>query len=714
MAEVIPLPGSRTALPAGAALSLGGLMSAVPLSTLRAQEKQAAEQANLRPEIQGLAGHIRQVWDTNEEAKSEIEDRMLRSIRQRRGEYDPEKLAVIRQQGGSEIYMMLTAAKCRAAASWLRDVLMSQGSEKPWTLEPSPSPTLEPSRMEAVFNELAATVQTLQMTGQALGPSGVKELVELRKQELMSQLRDDAKRRAEAMEREMEDQLVEGGFMQALNQFIDDLATFPAAIIKGPVIRQRKTLKWVEGQAGWELAEEKALVPEWDRVDPFDLFPAPHAENIDQGDLVERHRLSRADLIALKGVEGYSEAAINAVLEEHGRGGLLEWTSNDSAREAAEGRTGLSSNPGKQIDALQFWGSVQGQLLIDWGMPEEQVEDPLAEYEIEAWLIGRWVVKAVINPDPLGRRPYYKTSYEKIPGLFWGNAPPDLVRDSQAMCNAAARALANNMGVSSGPQVVVNVDRLPPGEDITNIYPWKVHQVRSDPVGGSAKAIEFFQPSSNAQDLFEVYERYSVLADEYTGIPRYMSGDSPGGGVGRTASGLSMLISHAGKVMKQVIAQIDNDVFVPLLERLYNHNMKFHENQEIKGDVRIVARGLNSLLLKESAQVRLNEFLQLTGNPVDMQIIGLPGRAELLREAAKRLDVNVDRIVPDLDVLRAKEAMAQMQPQAMPVQQEPGQKPSPQPQALPTALPMNQPPATQIGSGQNLQDGSPTEDNFNA
>jgi uncharacterized heparinase superfamily protein len=97
-----------------------------------------------------------------------------------------------------------------------------------------------------------------------------------------------------------------------------------------------------------------------------------------------------------------------------------------------------------------------------------------------------------------------------------------------------------------------------------------------------------------------------------------------------------------------------------------------------------------------------------------MQIIGLPGRAELLREAAKRLDVNVDRIVPDLDVLRAKEAMAQLQPQAMPVQQEPGQKPSPQPQALPTALPMNQPPATQIGSGQNLQDGSPTEDNFNA
>lgn len=88
-------------------------------------------------------------------------------------------------------------------------------------------------------------------------------------------------------------------------------------------------------------------------------------------------------------------------------------------------------------------------------MDESEIEDPLGEYHIEAWLIGNYVIKATINPDPLHRKPYYKTSWENVPGCFWGNSVPDLCRDAQGVCNAAARALVNNMGLSSGPQVMV-------------------------------------------------------------------------------------------------------------------------------------------------------------------------------------------------------------------------------------------------------------------
>jgi hypothetical protein len=87
-----------------------------------------------------------------------------------------------------------------------------------------------------------------------------------------------------------------------------------------------------------------------------------------------------------------------------------------------------------------------------------------------------------------------------------------------------------------------------------------------------------------------VFEKWSQLADEYSGIPRYLTGDTTGG-AGRTASGLSMLISNAGKSIKQVIGNIDIGVFKPMLERLYYYNMRYADDPELKGDVQIVARG---------------------------------------------------------------------------------------------------------------------------
>lgn len=690
--NIVPLPQAR-----GLSMSVGGVMSATPLAVLQKQEKAAAEAANNQPVIKGLAGHIRAAWQINKEAKQAIEERILKAIRQRRGEYDPDKAALIKQEGGADIYVLLTAAKCRAVSSWLRDLMLSQGSEKPWTVRSTPIPTVPPDIEQAMQARLAQEVQALAMSGVPLGDADVQELIRISKDEALARLQDEARARATRAETYMEDQLAEGGFLKAVSQFIDDFTTFPAAILKGPVVRRRKRLTWGPGADGtWAPTVTEELMPEWERVDPVRVYPAPFADSPDDGDFIEFHSLSRADLRALIGVEGYSESAIKAVLEEHGRGGLKEWTHIESARLDAEGRSqSTSNNPGKLIDALQFWGSVPGQLLIDWGMDETQVEDPTEEYEIEAWLVGQWVIKAVLNPDLRGRRPYYKTSYEELPGLFWGNAPTDLVRDDQDMCNAAARALANNMGIASGPQVWINIERLPAGEDITNLYPWKIHQFVGDQMGGSQAPMGFFQPNSNATELYSIIQRFSDLADEHTGVPKYMSGESPDGSVGRTASGMSMLFSHAGKVMKQAIANIDLNVIGPLIERLYDFNMMYSDDETIKGDLRVIARGLSSVTVQETAQVRRNEFLQQTANPFDLQILGIEGRAELLRESAKGLNVNVDKIIPNPEKLRVQKRLSAMQTPGRPMAGAPGQ-PAPAP----------------VGSGQALMDGAPTTDAF--
>ena len=170
------------------------------------------------------------------------------------------------------------------------------------------------------------------------------------------------------------------------------------------------------------------------------------------------------------------------------------WLIIDSQKAQAEGKSvaAVMANPEATIDALQYRGSVMGKMLVEWGMDEASIPDQTKEYSCEVWLIGQWVIKAMLNSDPLGRKNLYKASYEEIPGVFWGNGVTDLCRDVQTQCNTAARAMANNMGLGSGPQTVFNIDRLPTGEDLTQVYPYKIWQTTSDPYGSSADPVKFF------------------------------------------------------------------------------------------------------------------------------------------------------------------------------------------------------------------------------
>lgn len=632
----------------------------------REEAKAKAQEANNRPVIQGLAGHVRNMWSVAKQAKEEtVEPRMFQAMRQRRGEYDPDVLAEIKKLGGSEIYMMLTSNKCRAAASWIRDVMLGTRDEKPWTISPTPLPELPPQIDESVMMLANAEADEYErLTGQLVGQQELAKITAYVKDRIIANARKRAEEACERMELKMEDQLVEGGFQRALAQFIEDIVTFPAAILKGPVVRKKAKLRWVPAANGaFDCVVEDQLTLEWDRVDPFMAYPLPQCADIEDGGFIERHRLSRQSLTELRGVEGYSEAAINAVLEEFGRGGLREWLMVDTTKAEVEGKSvaAAADNPEGLIDALQYWGHVQGSLLIEWGMDKDQVPDPLKDYQCEVWLIGSWVIKAVVNPDKLGRKPYFKASYEEIPGAFWGNAVTDLCRDAQSQCNTAARAMANNMGVASGPQVGVNVDRLPTGEDITMVFPWKIWQTTSDPYGSTAKPVEFFQPGMISAELMNIYQFWSAVADEHTGVPRYMTGDMGGSSAMRTASQTSMMMNNAGKAIKQVIANIDAAIQC-LLERLYYHNMLHSEDVDLKGDINIIARGANSLIVKETAQQRRNEFLQLClTNPIVQQIVGPEAIAALLRENVKTMDMDVDSIIPRPEVIRARMYMQEQQ-----------------------------------------------------
>lgn len=622
--------------------------------------KSDAEAQQNAPFITGLAGKIKNNWEVSRFARNVIEERIIDSLRRRNGEYSPEKLAMIRAQGGSEIYMMLTNIKCRAAIAWIDDILFPPG-DKPWKIESTPIPELDEDTIASVQQYVASEAQQWQIEAQQVLPQeALQERMTQLQDQLSRRMKEEADKIASRMDTKIEDQTEEGGWKDALKEVINDVVTYPIGVLKGPVVRNRKTLKWERDEQTGKTkpVSGKAFRLEWSRVAPFDLYPSPSSKNINDGYLFERHRLRRSDLVAMKGVPGYDDGAIDLVLEAYGIGGLREWLWRDQERAHLEKRPNEWLNYDDTMDALEFWGSISGKLLIEWGMPTEKVPNPNEEYEVNAWLIGNYVIRAVLNEDPLGNRPYDKCSFEEIPGAFWGFGVPEIMKDVQDVCNAAARSLVNNMGIASGPQVEVHTDRVPIGEDITNLHPWKIWQTLSDPHGTNNPAVRFHNPQSYSNELLAVYDHFSGLADEYTGIPKYAYGESGGAsGAAGTASGLSMLMSSSARGIKLVINHLDRPI-KGSINRAFIFNMINDPDESIKGDLKASAKGASSMVAKEQQMIRRNEFLAQTNNPADLQIMGMEGRAALLREGVKSLDIPVDDVVPDHDtiVMKAKKA----------------------------------------------------------
>jgi hypothetical protein len=165
-------------------------------------------------------------------------------------------------------------------------------------------------------------------------------------------------------------------------------------------------------------------------------------------------------------------------------------------------------------------------------------------------------------------------------------------------------------------------------------------------------------------------------------------------------------MNNAGKSIKQVIANIDQNILSKSIERLYYYNMKYSDDPELKGDVQIRVRGANALVVKEQAQVRINEFMNMvTQNPIFAQIVGDEGIINMLREVAKGLDMDVSKILPSNEEIRIKQQqqqqqqmMAQAAGAAQGVQQEGGQ-----PQGGEQVMP---------APSQNLETGAPVTANF--
>lgn len=663
------------AIPTNAGVTNFGLIKVRNNAAIAAEAE--AKQLDSRPEqiVSGLTSYVNSCWSAAKIAKQPIEQQMLANMRARTGNYDADKLAAIRAMGGSEIYILLTGTKCRAAEAWIHDVL-SPVADRPWTIEPTPLAELDGDKQAELKQEAQAVFTEVMQQAQQMGQSGlvpimqlreeITEYVKTRRDELLSEIKKEAKLCAGRMTAKMDDQLTEGGWHKNFWAIISDLVTLKAGVLKGPVIRRRKVKRWARRteDGKWTIKVPYELVAEFDRVSPFDLYPAPDSRGVDDGYLFERHNLTRGDLLAMIGVPGYNEQQIRLAIQSYGTGGRREFLNPDSERALMEFGTTNSFVSGDKIEALEFWGSVQGKHLIDWGMTDKGIDSEL-DYEVNVWQVGSFTIRAMLNPDQLGRKPYSVDSFDRVAGSFWGRGIPELISDLQDICNAVARSIVNNAALASGPQTEVNTDRIK--GDSTEIHPWKIWESTNQQMI-DGPAVRFTQPQIITAALMQVFEFFSSLADDQSGVPRWAYGQTQQGGAGSTSSGLSMLMGAASRGIKMVIGHVDG-MTEGAVERLYDHNMIYDPDEEIKGDCNIVARGSSSLLAKEQQMQRRSEFLNATANPIDIQIIGLKNRSKMLMQQAKDLDIHLD----DDDDLQKQIAEFAKQVRAQAAQQMAGQ-----------------------------------------
>lgn len=610
-----------------------------------------------RPYITELSAHIEKCWQAAKSAKDEVTERLLATERMRRGEYDPDILEEIRNQGGNEVFVRLADLKCRAAISWIRDIVLP-AIERPYDISPTPIPDIPPHARNQIANTvLQETAQFEMLTGGMATPDQVRDRTAELRDKTMMDVRKEAEKCAERQENLIDDILVEGGFYEALDLFIDDLATFLTAFMWGPIIRRKKVLKWAQtpdGRSIPKVAEEHKR--EWERVSPYDVFPAPAARNLDDSYVILRRRFTRSELHEMIGAPGFSEDSIRAALIEFRSKGHQEESDGEADRDDLESHDEIWEDPDGPIEGLIYYGSCSGATLEDWGMATESIPnyDPEAEYQIGAYKIGSYVISARINPHPLGKKPIYYTSFQTMNDSVWGTCPPEQISDIQHNLNAAMRHLVNNLAVGSGPQVGVNKAFLEDDTDYERIVPWKIwgfddQNIKLDDV------LQFYQPLVNVDGILNFVQYQYDLASEVTGIPAYTYGSPDVGGAGRTAAGLSMLMSAASKAMKQVVKNIDK-VIAGVVEDLHENIMLYTPQEMYYGDVIIKARASSYLIMAEHRQIRMNEFVQLALHPTITQLIGPEGLAVLLREVLKDLKLPTDEIIPDKETLAIRQA----------------------------------------------------------
>ncbi len=642
-----------------------------------------------------LANRVHQNWRTNVDHRREsgVDDRLRRSLLAQTCRYTPEQREKMRRAGISEdVYSPITHTKVRSAKAMLMEIFSANGDYS-FSLTPTADPEL-PAQVEieaqkSVREDIDRIFAALKQMGQGISPRAagvvngiVANAYASRYDDIQHRREAIARRRVKRLERRVKDYFDEGNFVDAFQDYVNNVCVYGTGFIRGPVpmVREVNVHKTVRGVP--KIARELRVVPSFESVSPWDCYPAPGARDVEDGPLCIRVEYAPNELRRCcekakpkRGGDGKASgwiwSTVRTLLDAHpnGEGCRIVADPVDAERRRAEMHG--SENPKDcMMEGVLCYDYVRGDELIEIGITRTRDNKPVEfakYYSVETIVIGGYVVYCRLLDDRLGR-PFVKGVFYELPGSWWGESVADKLRLVQSTMNNAIKALFRNMAAASGPMYWVDVSRFVDrdGTGLT-VKPHKMFTFQpsvSTSLGTSSGApMGVMSVPSNAQELLAVWEKMKTQADDDSGIPAYTYGQTSGNsGAMRTAQGLAIFTEAASRGMKMVVYTTDRLVTRRLVRKVVDYIMLYDPDFEIKGDCEIVPTGVMGKILRAQQDQQRVQFIQLIQRDQDFkQLLGPKGWMALLRPSITDLALNPDDVLPSEERVRELEQIQLVQ-----------------------------------------------------
>ena len=621
----------------------------------------------------GLVGLIKTRFSNAERARLGDEGRWLESYQNFRGKYG--KKVRFRESEKSRVFIKVTKTKTIAAFGQLIDVLfgtgqfpiavketrLPEGIAKTAHIELNQAPlNIEgPEEGRVELPEVKSSENPFDVGYQGDGKVLKAGATLINGEDFLGSLQDNytdqdgnlvvaegpsflgepeirpAQKAARNLEKLIHDQLEESNGVAELRNALFESAMLGTGIIKGPFSFNKTLHRWESREEGREYNPTHVRVPRVEFVSCWDFYPDPNATNINECDyIVHRHKFNRSQLRALRNMPYFDKDAIRECIQM-GPNYDARYFENQILTEDAKTETDFSD----RFEVLEYWGVMDADYAREVGIDLPESVDDLDEVQINAWVCGEKLLRAVINPFTPPSLPYHAFPYERNPYSFFGIGVPENMVDSQQIMNGHARMAIDNLAMAGSLVFDVDDSALVGGQSM-EIYPGKIFRRQAGMPGQAIHGLKF--PNTAPENMM-MFDRFRQLADEQTGIPSYSHGQTGVQSMTRTASGMSMLLGAASLNIKTVIKNIDDFLLKPLGEAFFHWNMQFvEEDIDIVGDLEIEAMGTSSLMQKEVRSQRLTTFLQTAQNPAIAPFVKM---SKLISELAFSLDLDPEEIL---------------------------------------------------------------------
>jgi len=446
-----------------------------------------------------------------------------------------------------------------------------------------------------------------------------------------------AQKAARRMEKLIHDQIDESKGSSEIRNALLESSLLGTGIVKGPFNFNKKLHKWDTGEDGERSYNPlEVRVPRIEFVSCWDFYPDPGATSIEECEyVIHRHKLNKSQLRQLRNMPYFDEDAIRNCIQ---MGANYEEKSFEShLKDDARSDEDYQTN----FEVLEYWGIMDAEYAREVGIELADDIDDLDEVQVNAWICGDSLLRAVVNPFTPYRIPYHAFPYERNPYNFFGIGVAENMDDSQQIMNGHARMAVDNLAMAGSLVFDVDESALVGGQSM-EIYPGKIFRRQAGMPGQAIHGLKF--PNTAPENMM-MFDKFRQLADEQTGIPSYSHGQTGVQSMTRTASGMSMLLGASSLNIKTVVKNLDDFLLRPLGEAFFQWNMQFFEGSlDVKGDLEVKATGTNSLMQKEVRSQRLTTFLQTVQNPSVAPFVKV---SKLISELAYSLDLDPDEVLND-------------------------------------------------------------------